>query len=63
MAPVVVSAKRPRPGDILGVITNTGLRLSIADSEKGVTLGDVGERNFTLVRKDDVAFDVISAVF
>jgi len=45
---------------ILGVVRiNTGIRLGIADIEKGVTLGDVAQRNFTLVREDDVAFDVI----
>ncbi len=49
-----------RSDRILGVVRiNTGLRLGIADSEKGVTLGDVAQRNFTLVRRDDVAFDVI----
>lgn len=45
---------------ILGVVrVNAGLRLGIAEIEKGVTLGDVAQRNFTLVREDDVAFDVI----
>jgi chloride channel protein, CIC family len=45
---------------ILGVVRiNTGLRLGISDIEHGVTLGDVAQRNFTLVRQNDVAFDVI----
>lgn len=45
---------------ILGVVRiNTGLRLGIADIEQGVTLGDVAQRNFTLVRENAVAFDVI----
>ena len=45
---------------ILGVVRiNTGLRLGIADIEEGVTLRDVAQRSFTLVRENDVAFDVI----
>jgi CIC family chloride channel protein len=53
----IIVAQRDR---ILGVVRiNTGLRLGIADIEKGVTLGDVAQRNFTLVRENDVAFDVI----
>jgi chloride channel protein, CIC family len=49
-----------RSDRVLGVVRiNTGLRLGIADIEKGVTLGDVAQHNFTLVRQDDVAFDVI----
>jgi chloride channel protein, CIC family len=49
---------------IVGVVRiNTGLRLGIADIEKGVTLGDVAQHNFTLVREDDIAFDVISRLW
>jgi chloride channel protein, CIC family len=49
---------------IVGVVRiNTGLRLGIADIEKGVTLGDVAQRNFTLVRENDVAFDVIDRLW
>jgi chloride channel protein, CIC family len=49
---------------ILGVVRiNTGLRLGVADAEMSVTLGDVAQKNFTLVRDDDVAFDVISRLW
>lgn len=49
---------------ILGVVrVNAGLRLGIAEIEKGVILGDVAQRNFTLVREDDVAFDVIQRLW
>jgi chloride channel protein, CIC family len=53
-----------RGDHICGVLRiNTGVRLGIADVEAGVTLGDVVARNFTLVREDDVAFDVISRLW
>ena len=53
-----------RADRIVGVVRiNTGLRLGIADVEKDVTLGDVAQRNFTLVRDDEVAFDVISRMW
>jgi chloride channel protein, CIC family len=53
-----------RGGRIFGVVRiNTGLRRGIADIESGVTLGDVAQRNFTLVREDDVAFDVIQRLW
>ena len=53
-----------RDGQILGVVRiNTALRLGIADAEKGITLGDVAQKNFTLVREDDIAFDVISRLW
>jgi chloride channel protein, CIC family len=53
----IVVAKASR---ILGVVRiNTGLRLSVADIEQNVTLGDVAQRNFTLVRDNAVVFDVI----
>ena len=49
---------------VVGVVRiNTGLRLGIADVEKGVTLGDVAQHNYTLVRENDVAFDVISRLW
>jgi CIC family chloride channel protein len=49
-----------RGEQIVGVVRiNTGLRLGIADVEKGVTLGDVAQKNFTIVRESDTAFDVI----
>ena len=38
---------------------NAGLRTGVAEIETGITLGDVARRDFTIVREDDVAFDVI----
>jgi chloride channel protein, CIC family len=56
---VVVHGER-----IVGAVRiNTGLRLGIADIEKGVTLGDVAQHNYTLVRENAVAFDVISRLW
>jgi chloride channel protein, CIC family len=53
-----------RGGRIAGVVRiNTGLRHGIAEIETGITLGDVATRNFTLVREDDVAFDVIARMW
>ena len=44
----------------LGVVRiNSGLRQGLAAVETGITFGDVARRDFTLVREDDVAFDVI----
>jgi chloride channel protein, CIC family len=45
---------------IMGVVRiNAGLRTGIADIETGVTFGDVANHHFTIVRENDVAFDVI----
>ena len=45
---------------ILGVVRiNAGLRTGIAEFQTGVTFGDVARRDFTIVRENDVAFDVI----
>jgi CIC family chloride channel protein len=45
---------------IAGVVRiNAGLRTGIADLETGITFGDVARRDFTIVRENDVAFDVI----
>src|SRR5271155_828511 len=53
---VVVTDK----GRLFGVIrVNTGLRRGLENANTGVTLGDVANRNFTVVREDDTAFDVI----
>jgi chloride channel protein, CIC family len=38
---------------------NAGIRTGIAEIETGVTFGDIAGRDFTIVRKNDVAFDVI----
>ena len=49
-----------RGEQIAGVVRiNTGLRLGIAGVGKGVTLGEVAQKNFTVVRESDTAFDVI----
>jgi CIC family chloride channel protein len=53
---VVVTEK----GHLFGVIrVNTGLRRGLESANTGVTLGDVANRNFTVVREDETAFDVI----
>jgi CIC family chloride channel protein len=53
---VVVTDK----GHLFGVIrVNTGLRRGLETANTGVSLGDVANRNFTVVREDETAFDVI----
>ncbi len=53
---VVVTDK----GHIYGVIrVNTGLRRGLEGAHTGVSLGDVSSRNFTVVREDETAFEVI----
>jgi chloride channel protein, CIC family len=53
---VVVTEK----GHLFGVIrVNTGLRRGLESANTGVSLGDVANRNFTVVREDETAFDVI----
>jgi chloride channel protein, CIC family len=53
---VVVTDK----GHLFGVIrVNTGLRRGFENANTGVSLGDVANRNFTVVREEDTAFDVI----
>jgi chloride channel protein, CIC family len=45
---------------IAGVVRiNAGLRTGMAELETGITFGDVANRHFTIVRENDVAFDVI----
>ena len=45
---------------LYGVIrVNTGLRRGLEGAHTGVNLGDVASRNFTVVREDDTAFEVI----
>jgi len=49
---------------IFGVLrVNTALRRGLEDAYTGVTLGDVAQRDFTLAREDDVAFDVIERMW
>ena len=53
---VVVTDK----GHLYGVIrVNTGLQRGLEGANTGVSLGDVASRNFTVVREDETAFDVI----
>jgi CIC family chloride channel protein len=53
---VVVTNK----GRIYGVIrVNTGIRRGLEGARTGVCLGDVASRNYTVVREDETAFDVI----
>jgi CIC family chloride channel protein len=53
---VVVTDK----GHIYGVIrVNTGIRRGLEGANTGVSLGEVASRNFTVVREDETAFDVI----
>jgi CIC family chloride channel protein len=56
---VVVDRKR-----IIGVLrVNTALRRSRESASADVTMRDVASRNFTVVREDDVAFDVIQRLW
>ncbi len=49
---------------IVGVVRiNSAVRQGLASVETGITLGDVARRDFTLVREDDVAFDVIARMW
>ena len=51
---------------IFGVLrVNTALRhMSPKESQQsGVTLGDIASRNFTVVREEDIVFDVIDRVW
>jgi CIC family chloride channel protein len=53
-----------RNGRLFGVIrVNTGLRQGLEDAHTGVTLGDVANRNFIVVRGGDVVFDVIERIW
>ena len=45
---------------IAGVVRiNAGLRTGMADAAASITFGDVANHHFTIVRENDVAFDVI----
>jgi CIC family chloride channel protein len=53
---VVVTDK----GRLFGVIrVNTGLRRGLEGTHTGVSLGEVASRNFTVVRENETAFEVI----
>jgi len=49
-----------RGDHIAGVVrVNTGLRRGIEAAYKGISFGDIAQRNFTLARADDIMFDVV----
>jgi chloride channel protein, CIC family len=53
-----------RNNRIFGVLrVNTALRRGLEAAYTGVTLGDVAQRDFTIAREDDVAFDVIERMW
>jgi CIC family chloride channel protein len=53
-----------RDNRILGVLrVNTGLRRGLESVHTRITLADVARRNFTVVREDDVVFDVIQRIW
>ena len=46
---------------ILGVLrVNTALRLGYEEVRKGVPLGEIVRRNFTLAREEDIVFDIVN---
>ena len=53
-----------RNNRIFGVLrVNTALRHGLEEAYTGVTLGDVAQRNFTIAREDDIAFEVIKRLW
>jgi CIC family chloride channel protein len=60
MRHVIVS----RNNRIFGVVrVNTGLRRGLEGVHTGITLGDVARPNFTIVRENDVVFEVIQRIW
>ena len=57
--------RRHRGRRIVGVLrVNTGAAAQASEGARsGVTLGDVASRNFTVVREDDIVFDVIQRIW
>jgi len=52
-----------RDNHVAGVVrVNTSLRRGIEQSYSGVCLGDVAQRNFTIVRESDIMFDVVQRI-
>ncbi|HVZ53132.1 MAG TPA: chloride channel protein [Pseudolabrys sp.] len=50
-----------RGNRILGVLrVNTALRRGVEEVRKGVPLGEVVGRNFTLAREEDIVFDIVN---
>jgi chloride channel protein, CIC family len=46
---------------IVGVLrVNTALRQGLADTQTGITLGDVALRRFVIARENDIVFDVVT---
>lgn len=53
-----------RDNRIFGVLrVNTSLRRGLEAAYTGVTLGDVAQRDFTIAREDDIAFEVIKRMW
>ncbi len=51
-------------GRLIGAVRiNTGIRQGLEGADTGVKLGDVAPRNFTIVREDDIVFDVIDRIW
>jgi len=49
---------------IIGVLrVNTALRRAAEGAQSTVKLGDIASRNFTIVREDDIVFDVIRRIW
>lgn len=60
LAHVVVTDKNR----IIGVLrVNTALRRGLEDRYTGVNLGQIAQRNFTVARADDIAYDVIGRMW
>jgi CIC family chloride channel protein len=46
---------------IVGVFrVNTALRRGLEDIEKGFTVGEIAQRNYTVAREEDIVFDVVT---
>jgi len=54
----IVVARGDRIAGVLRV--NTALRRGIEDTYKGLPLGDLAQRNFTIAREHDIVFDVVN---
>ncbi len=53
-----------RDNRIFGVLrVNTSLRRGLEEAYTGVTLGDLAQRDFTIAREDDIAFEVIKRMW
>jgi chloride channel protein, CIC family len=49
---------------IVGVLrVNTALRKASEESQTGIALRDIASRSFTVVREDDIVFDVIRRIW